>query len=197
MTTVYRNLNFRFGGFFFYFRMRRRCVEGCSSGSSMPQDDGGFGHEGVYAMTTYNIHSGYGHTTGSAGSQSMESTMISGSIGRGGSLGRGSMGGNRGSIASVGKPSSSTLASLAGLLSSSDTCKEGFYKQRDEIQIQQQQQVQQQQVQQQQQDNREEKEPVLQRVRVGFYLFSYLKPSFFESIFFVFKVRLMLEFRSC
>ncbi|XP_075233994.1 pecanex isoform X2 [Lycorma delicatula] len=154
-------------------RMRRRCVEGCSSGGSVPQDDGGFGHEGVYAMTTYNIHSGYGHTTGSAGSQSMESTMISGSIGRGGSLGRGSMGGNRGSIASVGKPSSSTLASLAGLLSSSDTCKEGFYKRERDEQLQppqqhsqQQQQPQQQQQQQLPQDNREDKEPVYQRVRI-------------------------------
>jgi len=39
-------------------------------------------------------------------------------MGRGGSLGRG---GNRGSIASVGKPSSSTLASLAGLLSSGES----------------------------------------------------------------------------
>ncbi|XP_054257111.1 pecanex-like protein 1, partial [Macrosteles quadrilineatus] len=90
----------------FWARVRRRCVEGCSSGGSVPHDDGGFGHDGVYAMTTYNIHTGYGHT----GSQSMEGTM-----GRGGSLGRS---GNRGSIASAGKPSSSTLASLAGLLTS-------------------------------------------------------------------------------
>ena len=33
-------------------------MEGCSSGGSVPQDDGGFGHDGVYAMTTYNIHTG-------------------------------------------------------------------------------------------------------------------------------------------
>lgn len=49
---------------------------------------------------------------------------MSGSTGRG-SLGRGnttsSVSGNcRGSLASMGKPTSSTLASLAGLLSSSD-----------------------------------------------------------------------------
>ncbi|XP_046664729.1 pecanex-like protein 1 [Homalodisca vitripennis] len=106
----------------FWTRVRRRCVEGCSSGGSVPHDEGGFGHEGVYAMTTYNIHSGYGHT----GSQSIEGTM-----GRGGSLGRS---GNRGSIASAGKPSSSTLASLAGLLTAAE--------------------------------KQEEKEQVLQRVRI-------------------------------
>lgn len=39
-------------------RVRQRCGEGCSSGGSVPQDDGGFGNEGVYAMTTCNIHSG-------------------------------------------------------------------------------------------------------------------------------------------
>lgn len=33
-------------------------MEGCSSGGSVPQDDGGFGHDGVYAMTSYNIHTG-------------------------------------------------------------------------------------------------------------------------------------------
>ncbi|KYM94892.1 Pecanex-like protein 1 [Cyphomyrmex costatus] len=105
-------------------RIRRRCGQGCSSGATGSQDDGGFGNDGVYAMTTYNIHSGYaqsGHNT--SGSQSMESgCQIGGSTGRG-SLGRantGSLGGNRGSLASVGKPTSSTLASLAGLLSSND-----------------------------------------------------------------------------
>ncbi|KAL1138408.1 hypothetical protein AAG570_008472 [Ranatra chinensis] len=69
-------------------RVRKRCVEGCSSGGSMHQDDGGFGNEGVYAMTTYNRHS---------------------VLGIGGSLERGGM---RASVASSGKPS---LASLAGL----------------------------------------------------------------------------------
>lgn len=107
-------------------RVRRRCGEGCSSGGSVPQDDGGFGHEGVYAMTACNIHSGYGgsgHNT--SGSQSAESSQPGGgatvrgssiSGGTGGSLGRG----NRGSLASVGKPSSSTLASLAGLLAAAE-----------------------------------------------------------------------------
>ncbi|XP_057329503.1 pecanex-like protein 1 isoform X1 [Microplitis mediator] len=105
-------------------KVRRRCGEGCSSGGTGSQDDGGFGNDGVYAMTTYNIHSGYsqsGHNT--SGSQSMDSgCQIGGSTGRG-SLGRantGSLGGNRGSLASVGKPTSSTLASLAGLLSNND-----------------------------------------------------------------------------
>ncbi|XP_076671234.1 pecanex [Andrena cerasifolii] len=107
-----------------WHRIRRRCGQGCSSGGTGSQDDGGFGNDGVYAMTTYNIHSGYGQTGhNTSGSQSMESgCQIGGSTGRG-SLGRantGSLGGNRGSLASVGKPTSSTLASLAGLLSNSD-----------------------------------------------------------------------------
>ncbi|XP_076242685.1 pecanex isoform X2 [Calliopsis andreniformis] len=105
-------------------RIRRRCGQGCSSGGTGSQDDGGFGNDGVYAMTTYNIHSGYGQSChNTSGSQSMESgCQISGSTGRG-SLGRGNTGSlseNRGSLASVGKPTSSTLASLAGLLSNSE-----------------------------------------------------------------------------
>ncbi|XP_023722503.1 pecanex-like protein 1 isoform X5 [Cryptotermes secundus] len=120
-------------------RARQRCGEGCSSGGSLPQDDGGFGNDGVYAMTTCNIHSGYtahpssGHNT--SGSQSMDSSQIGGSLGRGGTLGRG---GNRGSIASAGKPSSSTLASLAGLLSATESgtkaessFSQGVYKRED------------------------------------------------------------------
>lgn len=137
----------------FIYRIRRRCGQGCSSGGTGSQDDGGFGNDGVYAMTTYNIHLGiyntsiiiififiifiilqyknkifdigYGQSTGhnTSGSQSIDSgCQIGGSAGRG-SLGRtntGSLGGNRGSLASVGKPTSSTLASLAGLLSNSD-----------------------------------------------------------------------------
>lgn len=80
----------------------------------------------IYFHTYYTCFTnvGYaqsGHNT--SGSQSMESgCQIGGSTGRG-SLGRantGSLGGNRGSLASVGKPTSSTLASLAGLLSNSD-----------------------------------------------------------------------------
>lgn len=42
----------------FSTRVRRRCGQGCSSGGTGSQDDGGFGNDGVYAMTTYNIHSG-------------------------------------------------------------------------------------------------------------------------------------------
>lgn len=137
----------------FIYRIRRRCGQGCSSGGTGSQDDGGFGNDGVYAMTTYNIHLGiynisiiiiiifiifiilqyknkifdigYGPSAGhnTSGSQSIDSgCQIGGSAGRG-SLGRtntGSLGGNRGSLASVGKPTSSTLASLAGLLSNSD-----------------------------------------------------------------------------
>ncbi|XP_048504716.1 pecanex-like protein 1 isoform X5 [Athalia rosae] len=134
----------------FLFRIRRRCGQGCSSGGTGSQDDGGFGNEGVYAMTQYNIHSGYnqsGHNT--SGSQSMDSScQIGGSAGRG-SLGRantGSLGGNRGSLASVGKPTSSTLASLAGLLSSGDIkaeskCETSF-------------------------TNKQEKDEVFQRVRI-------------------------------
>ncbi|XP_063226315.1 pecanex-like protein 1 isoform X2 [Bacillus rossius redtenbacheri] len=85
-------------------RIRQRCGEGCSSGGSMPQDEGGFGHEGMYAMTSCTIHSGYAHSSGqnTSGSQSMDSGQLGGSMGRGGSLGT-----NRGSIASMGKPSSS------------------------------------------------------------------------------------------
>ncbi|GLV35789.1 pecanex [Carabus blaptoides fortunei] len=95
-------------------RIRRRCGEGCSSGGS-GQEEAAFGHEGVYAMTTCAVH---GYQT--SGSQSMDSTHISGSMGRGGSLSRGSLGGNRGSLASMGKPTSSTLASLAGLFKERD-----------------------------------------------------------------------------
>lgn len=126
-------------------------------------------------MTTYNIHLGisnhytsstlmtlqyknkifyvgYGQSTGhnTSGSQSIDSgCQIGGSTGRG-SLGRantGSLGGNRGSLASVGKPTTSTLASLAGLLSNSDIktetkCETSFI-------------------------NKPEKDEILQRVRVS------------------------------
>lgn len=78
----------------------------------------------VLQYTNNILHTGYGqsgHNT--SGSQSMDSgCQIGGSTGRG-SLGRGntgSLGGNRGSLASVGKPTSSTLASLAGLLGNTD-----------------------------------------------------------------------------
>lgn len=41
-------------------RIRQRCREGCSSGSAANMDDGGFnfGHDGIYAMTNVNVHSG-------------------------------------------------------------------------------------------------------------------------------------------
>lgn len=41
-------------------RIGQRCREGCSSGSVVNADEGGcsFGHEGIYAMTNVNIHSG-------------------------------------------------------------------------------------------------------------------------------------------
>jgi hypothetical protein len=42
----------------YFNRIRRRCGQGCSSGGTGSHDDGGFGNDGVYAMTTYNIHSG-------------------------------------------------------------------------------------------------------------------------------------------
>ncbi|KAJ1522815.1 hypothetical protein ONE63_001968 [Megalurothrips usitatus] len=112
-----------------WHRVRKRCGEGCSSGGSAPQDEGGFGNEGVYAMTTFNIHAGYGHpSTGqnTSGSQSMDSAfgVRSGSLGRGGG-GTGSMTGNRGSLGSVHqwKPTSATLASLATLLSATESAK--------------------------------------------------------------------------
>ncbi|XP_050441269.1 pecanex-like protein 1 isoform X2 [Adelges cooleyi] len=99
-------------------RLKSRCVEGCSSGSSLQShDEGGFGHDGVYAMTQFNRHSGYGTRT--PGSQSIE--MSGSGSGMGGSISSRS-GGTRGSTANVaGKPSSAGLANLAGLLSSSQS----------------------------------------------------------------------------
>lgn len=47
----------------FIYRIRRRCGQGCSSGGTGSQDDGGFGNDGVYAMTTYNIHLGIYNTS--------------------------------------------------------------------------------------------------------------------------------------
>lgn len=56
--TIYNNIKWGILLYSIFTRVRRRCVEGCSSGGSVPHDEGGFGHEGVYAMTAYNIHSG-------------------------------------------------------------------------------------------------------------------------------------------
>ncbi|XP_025412111.1 pecanex-like protein 1 isoform X3 [Sipha flava] len=99
-------------------RLKSRCVEGCSSGSSLQShDEGGFGHEGIYAMTQFNRHSGYGTRT--PGSQSIE--MSGSGSGVGGSISSRS-GGTRGSTVNVaGKPGSAGLANLAGLLSSSQS----------------------------------------------------------------------------
>jgi len=94
--------------------------------------------------------------------------QIGGSTGRG-SLGRantGSLSGNRGSLASVGKPTSSTLASLAGLLSNNDIKMET----KSETSF----------------SNKLEKEEVFQRVRVSvvcsrFCIKSYKLSKNFES----------------
>ncbi|KAI4463394.1 pecanex [Holotrichia oblita] len=94
-------------------RIRKRCGEGCSSGGSA-RDDLGMGHEGVYAMTPI---AALGHHT--TGSQSIDGSHLGGSMGRGSSLSRTSLG-NRGSLASMGKPTSSTLVSLAGLFKEKD-----------------------------------------------------------------------------
>lgn len=98
----------------FWRRIQRRCIEGCSSGGTVGHEDGSFGHDGVFAMTTFNIHAGY------PGTHSIESNIMSGA----GSISRG----QRSSLASIGKPSSSTLASLAGLLSSNSNPSESSTK---------------------------------------------------------------------
>lgn len=118
----------------FWKRIRQRCREGCSSGSAGNMEEGGFtfGHDGIHSSVNINVSCGkffkfaslikgfhpyslmigYGHNT--SGSQSMDSSQMQlGGSNRGGSLGRSSLGG-RGSLPSVGKPSSATLASLAG-----------------------------------------------------------------------------------
>ncbi|XP_050297941.1 pecanex-like protein 1 isoform X2 [Anthonomus grandis grandis] len=87
-------------------RIRKRCGEGCSSGASN-REEISMGHEGVYAMTPI--------TFPSAPRRSTDSFRSAGSIGRGSSLSRTSLGGNRGSLASVGKPTSSTLVNITGL----------------------------------------------------------------------------------
>ncbi|CAG9819558.1 unnamed protein product [Phaedon cochleariae] len=94
-------------------RIRKRCGEGCSSGSAN-REEICMGHEGIYAMTPIStlVHH--------AGSQSTDGSHLGGSIGRGSSLSRTSLGGNRGSLVSMGKPTSSTLASLAGLFKEKD-----------------------------------------------------------------------------
>lgn len=72
---------------------------------------------------------GYGHNT--SGSQSMDSSQMQlGGSNRGGSLGRSSVGG-RGSLPSVGKPSSTTFASFAGFLSSDNSKGETIGRERE------------------------------------------------------------------
>ncbi|XP_044731162.1 pecanex-like protein 1 isoform X2 [Chrysoperla carnea] len=85
--------------------LRRRCGEGCLSGGSVGRTmEEGVLHDYVFTCTLPgSLHSAPGHST--------EST-------RAGSLGRNSLtGANRGSMISVGKPTNSKLANLAGLLS--------------------------------------------------------------------------------
>lgn len=103
-------------------RIRRRCSEGCSSGSSaVPHEDQPYGHDGVYAMSASAVLPPTVVSSGLnlSGSQSLDGSQIGGSsVGRS-SLTRGNF--NRGSVASnvsgsIGKPSTSTLASIAGLL---------------------------------------------------------------------------------
>ncbi|XP_012226316.2 pecanex-like protein 1 isoform X2 [Linepithema humile] len=109
-------------------RIRRRCGQGCSSGGTGSQDDGGFGNDGVYAMTTYN--SG---TIVNVDAMTGYDTFVDVNVFVSTNVGYAQSGhntsgrespyarrGNRGSLASVGKPTSATLASLAGLLSNSD-----------------------------------------------------------------------------
>lgn len=66
-------------------RIRKRCGEGCSSGASN-REEIGMGHEGVYAMTPI---SPLAHN---ASSQSTDGSHMGGSIGRGSSLSRTSLG---------------------------------------------------------------------------------------------------------
>lgn len=101
-----------------------------------------------------------------SGSQSIDSSHMGGIEGglRGGSLSRASMGGNRGSLASMGKPTSSTLASLAGLFKERDDRINEAQKEDTKEEKQQQQQQQLQQLPQQQGDSKVE---TLQRVRVS------------------------------
>ncbi|KAH1026647.1 pecanex-like protein 1 isoform X2 [Dendroctonus ponderosae] len=87
-------------------RIRKRCGEGCSSGAST-REEVSMGHEGVYAMTPMAFPG--------VPRRSTDSFRSAGSMGRGSSLSRTSLGGNRGSLVSVGKPTSSTLVSLTGL----------------------------------------------------------------------------------
>jgi Pecanex protein (C-terminus) len=100
-------------------RLRTRCGEGCSSGGATGTDDGGFGHDGIYTMPNYGL-------CPPPPTPSMLETAFGGVPGprhpHGGSLGRASLSANRSSFgssvsSSAAKPSSATLASLAGTFS--------------------------------------------------------------------------------
>nr|XP_045624558.1 pecanex-like protein 1 isoform X2 [Procambarus clarkii] len=118
-------------------RVRQRCGEGCSSGSSGLNDECGRAvdpHHGniqlhqVLTTVPASLGSGGSQDGSQVGGLSLVTATGSlghGSLGRGGSLSRGSLHANRGSIVSTvsslvgpaNKQSTSTLASLAGLLS--------------------------------------------------------------------------------
>lgn len=66
-----------------FYRIRKRCVEGCSSGAST-REEISMGHEGVYAMTPMAFPAGP--------RRSSDSFRSAGSIGRGSSLSRTSLG---------------------------------------------------------------------------------------------------------
>lgn len=66
-------------------RIRKRCGEGCSSGAAN-REDIGMGHEGIYAMTPIST------LTHHNSSQSTDGSHLGGSIGRGSSLSRTSLG---------------------------------------------------------------------------------------------------------
>lgn len=73
-----------------FSRIRKRCREGCSSGVS--QEEMGLGQEGVYAMTPM-AALGH-HTATSMSSHSTDGLHFGGSMGRGASLSRTSLGKN-------------------------------------------------------------------------------------------------------
>ncbi|XP_021944333.1 pecanex-like protein 1 isoform X3 [Folsomia candida] len=112
-------------------RIRQRVGEGCSSGSAIPNhEDTSYGHEGVYSMAPTNIPSAaVSGGLNLSGSQSLDGSQIGGSSAGRGSLSRGF---NRGSVASnVSKPSTSTLASLAGFLTDTNGNREKDRGERD------------------------------------------------------------------
>ncbi|XP_069973130.1 pecanex-like protein 1 isoform X2 [Penaeus vannamei] len=118
-------------------RVRQRCGEGCSSGSSgLNNECGRVADPHHNTIPLHQVLTTVPPSLGSGGSQdgsqvgglslvTATGSLGHGSLGRGGSLSRGSLHANRGSIVSTvssivgptNKQSTSTLASLAGLLS--------------------------------------------------------------------------------